>query len=319
MKALSLALTLGLLFGGSGDVKKVLHDAERVKKSRKKLSSAARVKIEKALGEKIGSRTIMYEARAMVPMISPFEKTKVYVTFVNAKGPKGTVRLGVAVVPVDRIIARIGVLKNGDDAFVQSAGFLDPFQDYEYGDAILKPASALDEARKKAAQGKDKEPALLLRTIDEMRKVGDLWDTILDKLPDLDASVVADIDALIRQVELIEGFTKRIPFYRDTQQSRFDKLMRTMRRSLRGLRSKVSDGEFDPARKAAVRISSQSCSRCHASSQRTFSARRDRHSIGDGFFRAGYDVGRAPAGKEKVVDAVLKAIRKAVLILDQAK
>lgn len=305
-----------------GDVEKLLPDAEAVKKSARKLSKESIAKIEGILGGKLDAGSfVIYEAKATVQILSAFEKSKVFVTFVDAKGPKGTVRLGVAVVPADKIVAKVGVLKNTDDPAVESPRFLGQFEGYEYTDSLSQTAKALEDVRRKAS-GSDaeaKEISILLRTNEEMRKLTRHWHEALDRIERGDRGAAAELDGVESQAKLIVEFTKKIPFLSDAQQKRFDGWMADMRKGLPGVKSEINAGKFDPAKKAYFELEKVSCSRCHASNQRAFKEQRAKHGIGNGWFEPGLDVSTPDPAKDEAFHAILKEIRKAVLVLAEAR
>lgn len=312
---------VGLCFQ-SDEVTKILPDAEKVKKSAKSLSKESIEKIEKALGGKLGTPPVVYEARAFVPVLSATEKYKVLVTVVEAKGPKGTVRLGVAAVPEERVLAKVGILKNGDDPVVESPRFLEQFEGYSWSDALWSAPEVLETARKKGAEEKDaeaREIALLLRLNEEMRKVDRLWAGALEKIDRKDKTAADDLGSLGKLTTEIAGFTKKIPFYKESQQLRYDEWMQEMGKGVRTVRSEVSSGKFDAARKELVEISSNSCSRCHASSQRAFRERRGKLGLGNGYFDPSLDVVNPDPAQDELVKAVLREIRRAALVIVETK
>src|SRR5262245_14818067 len=91
------------------EIKKLLPDAEGIKKSARKVGKEAKEKIEKALGTKIEDKDLpqIWEARATVPAANPNEKTRVFFTMLTCKGPKGEMKIAVAVAPEERIVAGV--------------------------------------------------------------------------------------------------------------------------------------------------------------------------------------------------------------------
>ena len=316
-----LILGLGAAPGGdpADDVKKVLSDAEKVKRTRFRLSKESKAKIEKALGEGIGKIPTMYECRASVPLLG-MEKSKVYVVFLDVQGPKGKIRIGVAAVPYEKLIAKVAVLSNNkDDKIIESEGFLIQFEDYEYGEAIYNPYATLEAARKKAAGGKDKTLSMLITCNEEMRKVQRMWDQILDKIDAKDKTAAKDLDSIAGLAKGVDKITKKISFYRDTQQQRYDKWMKQMIRDFGKVKGEVNKKDFISARKDAVELYKSYCSRCHASSQRTFSREREKRDIGNGYFDPKLDVYNPDEKHDKLIRAVLKEVRRAVLIMAEVK
>src|SRR5579862_6092025 len=97
-------------------VKKIVSDAEKVKKLPKKISKDSRDKIEKALGEKLADPDLappLWECMSTVPAVSSMTKTKVLVTVVTVKGPKGPIKIGVAAATVESTLHVVRILENG--------------------------------------------------------------------------------------------------------------------------------------------------------------------------------------------------------------
>lgn len=321
MRRIAWVLMTAVLMAGSSplldDVTKVLPDAEKVKKARVKLDKDELAKVEKALGEKVKiSKMKIYEARATVPMLG-MEKTKVYVVILNVVGPKGKLKIGVAAVPQERILAKVAILENKDDKAAEAEGFLLQFEDFEYSESLFEPASQLADARKKA-KGSDKDAktlALLLDLNVEMRKVQGLWDSITDKIDKKNKSASRDTADLRKLSAEIEKMTDKIPFYKSSQQKRYNKYMSDMTRGLRTLKGEIDGGKWDDAYKEAVEVYKAYCSRCHASSQRAFERERESLHIGNGYFDPLLDVYNPNEKQDKLIRAILKQVRKAVLVL----
>src|SRR5262245_47901975 len=105
---MKLAIAVVLLLAGGlpqdDVVKKVVSDADKIKKLTRKVSKESRDKIEKALGEKLLDADLsppLWECMSTVPAVSSMSKTKVLVTVVTVKGPKGPLRVGVAAATVE--------------------------------------------------------------------------------------------------------------------------------------------------------------------------------------------------------------------------
>src|SRR4030095_2573685 len=104
-----LAVILLLAEGAAQDdlVRKIVSDADKIKKLNRKLSKESRDKIEKALGEKLLDADLApprWECMSTVPAVSSMTKTKCLVTVVTVKGVKGLIRIGVAAAPVARTL-----------------------------------------------------------------------------------------------------------------------------------------------------------------------------------------------------------------------
>src|SRR3979409_1133142 len=121
---LSIAVLLLLSGGVPQDdvVRKIVSDADKIKKLTRKLSKEARDKIEKALGEKLLDADLappLWECMSTVPAVSSMAKTKCLVTVVTVKGPKGLVKIGVAAATVETTLHTVKILENGDDKGIE--------------------------------------------------------------------------------------------------------------------------------------------------------------------------------------------------------
>ena len=112
-----LALAVVLLFSGLAQddaVRKIVSDADKVKKLARKISKDSRDKIEKALGEKLADADLappLWECMSTVPAVSSMAKTKVLVTVVTVKGPKGPIKIGVAAATVESTLHVVRILE----------------------------------------------------------------------------------------------------------------------------------------------------------------------------------------------------------------
>src|SRR5579864_3688328 len=158
MKAALAALLL--LAGVPQDdvVRKIVSDADKIKKLPKKISKESRDKIEKALGEKLADSELappLWECMSTVPAVSSMTKTKVLVTVVPVKGPKGLIRVGVAVATVESTLHVVRLLENGDDRSLEAKLFLGQFEGLEYSPNVWNTPDALQSAIKKATGADD--------------------------------------------------------------------------------------------------------------------------------------------------------------------
>src|SRR4029077_7042694 len=122
---LVIAVLLLLAGGAQQDdvVKKIVSDADKVKKLTRKISKESRDKIEKALGEKILDADLappLWECMSTVPAVSSMSKTKCLVTIVTVKGAKGPIRIGVAAATVETTLHTVKILDNADDKALES-------------------------------------------------------------------------------------------------------------------------------------------------------------------------------------------------------
>ena len=179
-------------------VKKVLPDAERVKRVSGRIGRDAQKKIEGILGTKLNRADlapVVYQCWGTVPSVTQSEKTRCRVVFTSVKGAKGTIKLGVAVAIDDDRIHAVKVMDNKDDPAIGSAEFLKQFDGFEYIASIENEVSKLDGAIN--AAGSDKGVAAILRTNDTMRAMGPAWVRMEEKIEKKDKSAAAEIDAMV--------------------------------------------------------------------------------------------------------------------------
>src|SRR6185503_11590441 len=165
-----LAVFLLLAGGAAQDdlVRKIVSDADKIKKLNRKLSRDARDKIEKALGEKLLDADLappLWECMSTVPAVSSMSKTKCLVTVVTVKGAKGPIRIGVAAATVETTLHTVKILDNADDKGLESKLFLSQFEGFEYTPNIWNAPDALAGALRKGAGSDDaaKEVDTLLK------------------------------------------------------------------------------------------------------------------------------------------------------------
>src|SRR5262245_18772765 len=155
-------------------VKKIVSDADKIKKLNRKLTRESRDKIERALGEKLLDTELappLWECMSTVPAVSSMTKTKCLVTIVTVKGAKGLLRGGVAAATVETTLHTVKILENADDRAVDSKLFLAQFEGFEYTTNIWNAPDKLNGAIKTAAGSDDaaKEIDTLLKVNGHMR------------------------------------------------------------------------------------------------------------------------------------------------------
>ena len=321
---LVVAALTGFAAPQESDIKKLFPDAEAVKKSAKKLSAESREKIEKAIEGKLDDKEAtgaIWEFRALVREAHPTEKVRVQYTTVTAKGPKGDIRLGVAVAPEDRVIAGVLVIENKDDAGVAGSAFLEQFTRFSYTPSLAAPASTLAQLKAKAAERKDadsKQMDSIFRLHVIMHPVGTSWASLKSRLDKDDAKAAEDLDKLVSSFAESKKVAGDFAFLKGSSLTRFQSRLDEGAAGFRGLSSQVKAGKFRDALSSYGELEKSSCSACHAGTQRAFRERRNALGIGNGFVSVGFDVS-APSGPAASFEAAAAAIRRAALILSEAK
>jgi len=324
----ALVLALSVLAGAASapqdELKKMFPDIEGVKRSARKLSKEGRDTVEKAIERKLDDKeaaAVIWEGRASVPEAHPSEKVRILYTTVTTKGPKGDIKIGVAVAPDDRIVAGVKVLENKDDPAIASEPFLGQFEGFHYTANVGNPASALDEARKRGAERKDdkaKQLDGLFKLMAIMHPVGEAWENLQRKLDKESKDAAADAEEVAKLFGEAEKVLPDFAFLKTSQVESFRKRLKDSSRELGNLAQFAKAGRMVEARRSSDEILKMSCSQCHAGTQRTFREKRLEFGIGNGYFAVGHDL-HAPAEPKESFAAAAQAIRKAVLILSEAK
>ena len=306
------------------DLKKLLPDVEGVKKSTRKLDKAAREKVEKALGGKLEDRDIpaIWEGRATVTSVGP-DKTRVLYCAMTVKGPKGDVKLGVALAPEDGRIAIVKILDNKDDKALDNLAFFQQFEGFEYGASIHQPPSALDDARKKGKAGADaaaKELGSLLALTEKMHGVQADFEALehkVDKQEDGGAEPAKRLrDAFGEVDKMVSAFGG---FLQKGQLERFSAAMKASQKDIDAVTAALKDKKWADAGNALHRLSNDQCNKCHAWSRSRFGDKRNDLGIGNGYFVVGHELSAPADGPRDTFQAMATAVRKAVLILSEVK
>ena len=301
-------------------VKKLLPDAEKAKKTARKLPPAGKDKIEKALGEKLDAADLavpVWEAYTSVPTISASEKTLVRVVAVSGKGPKGAIRVGVAVAVPETTVVRAAVLENADEKAVESRAFLAQFETFEYGADLYAAPDVLQAALAKAAGGG--EAAASIRTVGLMRSSGPVYERMHEKLGKKDKSAVEDAAALDRMLDESLKLLPGASFLQASQHEKFRGFASLGRTMLGEIRTLAGAGKFEEAYRKAGDLDGQSCARCHGAYRRSFRAAREKHQAGNGHFSTKLDLASPDPAAEASFQAAARAIRKAVLIAAESR
>jgi hypothetical protein len=324
---LAIAVLLLLPVGGAAQddlVKKVVSDADKIKKLPRKLSPEARAKIEKALGEKLLPEDLapqIWECMSTVPAVSSMAKTKCLVTVVTVQGAKGPIRIGVAAATVETTLHTGKILENGDDRALESKLFLSQFEGFEYTANLWNSPDALAGAIRKGAGGDDaaKEVDTLLKVNTHMRAVGPAWERMLMAIEKREKSAADDIALLDRAFDESMKAVMNSKFMVGTKQDKFKAAAAGARTDLADLKTLIGGSKFDEAFKKTGEIDSLRCARCHAAYRRTFRDGRLTQNLGNGYFSTKLEVAMPEAKLEASYQSVATGIRKAIMIATEAK
>jgi hypothetical protein len=322
-----LAVVLLLAGGVAQDdlVRKIVSDADKIKKLNRKLSKDSRDKIEKALGEKLLDADLappLWECMSTVPAVSSMSKTKCLVTVVTVKGAKGPIRIGVAAATVETTLHTVKILENADDKALESKLFLAQFEGFEYTTNVWNGPDTLNGAIKKAAAGADdasKEIDTLLKVNGHMRAVGPMWDRLLAGIEKKDKAAADEIASMDRAFDESIKVVTGSKFLTATKQDKFKMAAAGARTDLGDLKNLITAAKFDEAFKKTGEIDSARCAKCHGAYRRTFRDGRLAKDLGNGYFSTKLEVAVPESKLENSYQAVATGIRKAILLATEAK
>lgn len=306
-------------------VKKVVSDADKIKKLTRKISRESRDKIEKALGEKLADADLappLWECLSTVPAVSSMAKTKCLVTVVTVKGPRGPIRIGVAAATVESTLHTVKILENGDDKGLESKLFLSQFDGFEYSPNVWNPPDVLASAIKKAAAGGDdaaKDLDTLLKVNGQMRAVGPMWERMLAGIEKKDKAAADEIGAMDKAFEDSMKAVAGSKVLSAAKQDKFKTAASDSRKDLGDLKTLINAMKFDEAFKKSGEIDSARCAKCHGGYRRTFRDGRVAQNIGNGYFSTKLEVAVPDAKLDASYQAVATGIRKAILLATEAK
>ena len=312
-----------LLLGGAEApqeslVKKVIPDAERIRKVSKRLDRDAQKKIERILGQKLtrgDAAPVVYQCWATVPSVSTAEKTRCRVVITSVNGPRGPIKLAVAVAIDDDVVHSVKILENKDDKALESPVFLKQFEGLEYAGSIENEASMLADALKEAKA--DKELAAILATNNAMRSMGPAWARMTDKIEKKDKSAAAEIDAMLKGLDAALKALPDLTVIRGSSRDRYKGYARDARTGLAKMKGLISGGKFTEAYRESGEVDSRGCATCHGSYRRRFRYGREGRDLGNGYFSTKVDVQVPKKNLEAAYQAVATGIRKAVLIASE--
>src|SRR6185295_13251962 len=321
-----LAVVLLLAGGAAQDdlVRKIVSDADKIKKLNRKLSKESRDKIEKALGEKLLDADLaptLWECMSTVPAVSSMSKTKCLVTVVTVKGAKGPVRIGVAAATVETTLHIVKILENMDDKALESKLFLSQFEGFEYTPNVWNSPDTLSAAIRKAAGADDaaKEIDTLLKVNGHMRAVGPMWERLLAGIEKKDKAAAEEIPAMDRAFdESIKSVTAS-KFMTAAKQDKFKTAAAGARTDLGDLKKLIDGMKYDEAFKKSGEIDSARCAKCHGAYRRTFRDGRLAQNLGNGYFSTKLEVAVPEPRLEVSYQAVSTGVRKAILLATEAK
>jgi hypothetical protein len=305
-------------------VRKIVSDADKIRKLPRKLSADSRGKIEKALGEKLLDADLappIWECMSTVPAVSSMAKTKCLVTIVTVKGAKGPIRIGVAAATVESTLHTVKILDNVDDKGLESKLFLSQFEGFEYTPNIWNSPDVLAGAIRKGAGSDDpaREIDTLLKVNTHMRSVGPAWERMLGAIEKKDKSAADDIAALDRAFDESIKAATASKLLSAAKQDKFKAAAAGAKSDLAELKGLITGMKFDEAFKKTGDIDSNRCAKCHAGYRRTFRDGRLAQNLGNGYFSTKLDVAMPESKLEASYQAVSTGIRKAILLATEAK
>ena len=323
-----LALVVAALIVGASPqddiVKKIVPDADKVKKLAKKVPPAGRDKVEKALGEKLADADLapaLWECYCTVPRVSSMEKTRCVVTAVTVKAPRGMVRVGVAVATMDKTVHVVKILDNQDEKGLESRFFLAQFDGFEYSDNLYSAPAVLADGLKKA-QGSDevaKEHDAVIRMNLLMHAMGPSWERMMERIDKRDKAAAAEVEWMDKAFDDSLKLLPAARFFKPTKQDKFKALAAGSKGDLGELKKMIDAGKFEDAFRRAGQLDTERCAKCHASYRMEFRGEREKRSLGNGYFSTKLEVASPDPKLEASYQAVASAVRKAILLATEAK
>ena len=305
-------------------VKKIVTEAEKIKKLAKKISPQAKDKIEKALGEKLDAADLMpvlWECYAIVPRVSTSEKTRCVVTSVTVKGPKGAVRVSVAVATVEKTIHVVKILENQDEKALESRLFLSQFDGFEYSESLYSAPTVLADGLKKA-QGSDdaaKESDAVLRLSLLMHAMGPSWGRLMERIDKKDKTAADEVAWMDKAFDDTLKLLPAAKFFKATKQEKFKGFAVGAKSDLGELKKMIDGGKFEDAYRRAGQLDTTHCAKCHASYRMEFRGEREKRNIGNGYFSTKLEVASPDPKLEASYQSVASGLRKAILLATEAR
>jgi Na+-translocating ferredoxin:NAD+ oxidoreductase RnfG subunit len=310
------ALAAVLLLALNDDVKKTCPDATEVAKSARRLDAEGRKKVEEALGATLPDEDLrepIFEAKATVPEVGGSDKVAILWMAVTVKGPKGTVRVAVAKTESEPVVAGVAVLKNDDLPAAAEKAFLKQFESMLLSSNLHQPPAKLEEARKAGGQAD-----ALLATQARMHKVGAAWDRLEVLVEKQDAKAKDEAEAVKALFGDVEAMAPKYEFLTEGQRTRLAKNLKAAAEQVKELAELVASKKWTEATQRAHETV-ESCSKCHSGMRRQFRAKREDLGLGNGNFVLDLDVTPTADDARGVQQAVATGVRKALLILSEAR
>jgi hypothetical protein len=301
---------------GNDEVKKTVPDAREIRKSARALDAEGRKRVEEALGKAISDADAaepVWELRAVVAEVGGSEPVPVLWTAVTVAGPKGEIRVGVARAADDGVVVGVAILKDGGSPAAGDHAFLKQFESFVLSENLKQPPSKLEEARKAAGLG-----AVLGATMTQMFKVGMSWERLEALLVKEDVAAKAEAETIAAAFQEVAGHVAKFEHQKEGQRERFAKNLERSRDDVKKLVPLIEAKKFADARQSAGDIAEQ-CSKCHSGTRTPFRTKREELGIGNGNLVLGVDIAASSDEAKEVQQAVATGVRKALLILAEAK
>lgn len=297
-------------------VKKLYPQATGIKQAAIELSAKSQDRLKKALGEdgKIEGPYYAFSAELFIPRRDQFKLRMMIVTV-------GTTKLAVTVIPEETTVANVHVLEHKEKADLSKSALLAQFFAFKFStEALYRPTSELEASLKRAAEAKDDEGKSLRALVAIkrlMRTVGATYDQVSTAVSKKKPDGAEAAKKMAKAFEDMLAVTDGLKFLGDT--SRFKLGTEQARDESAAVAKALGESNFEQARKAFGDLSRSTCGGCHGSYQDTLRSRREEIGIGDGYFYLDFDIGADPALDAGLQADLLKAIRRAVLILMETK
>lgn len=316
MSRSSSLLLLLLLQDAPDAVKRVLPEDATIERATRAVDVE---RVQKIMGGGEVARAItVYTARGVHPGSSR-ENPNWTATVVKIETPLGPAELGVSALLEEDMVGRVRI--SGVAPEKVPAEFLRQFGGFEYvSSSLLAPPSALEDVRKRAAAAKDEEGKTLqalLTVRSSMSQVSPTNMVIVERIQKKEKKT-SEAEALVKLFEDAAKAADGLTFLKEDLRKRFRDLANASAGHARTLVSALRAGEFQRADQAQQTLSS-SCGACHGSYIRLLRPERAKRSIGDGYFRVGFDVLAEPGADPKLQEAIAAGVRRALVLLSQSR
>jgi hypothetical protein len=323
MKAWTAVLCAALLAQDDHDaaaVRKAVPTAASLEKKNYEFKGDDAERVRKAAGEPPAGRVIYHAAQADL-MFPETAKYKIRLTATTVPGSKGPIKLVVAIIPSEHVVVGVHALEHGEAEALTE--FLGQFEGLPYAeDSIWRPSADLDQRRGRADKPEseeDRELSALLRTRASMATVGELFPRAGGRIRAKDAEAARDLEELKEAFQKLAAAAEMAKFLGDSKQTKVKQMIADGADRMEKMAQLVRAGDWAEAQNRYADAARKSCGSCHGGYQTSFRNRRDQLGLGNGYFSLGYDLREVTGLDRNVQEALARAVRRCVMLLELAR